>query len=72
MVKVSCKPRHVRTAIERIRELAAENWSCRIFSKVTGEAMYVFKPITTFGPLYLKLVIRNECVVVSFHEEVEV
>jgi len=33
--------------------------------------MYVFKPMTVFGPLYVKVVLRNDCVVVSFHEEVE-
>lgn len=33
--------------------------------------MYVFKPMTLSGRLYVKVVLRNDCVVVSFHEGVE-
>lgn len=33
--------------------------------------MYVFKPTTAFGLLFVKVVIRTDCIVVSFHEEVE-
>ena len=106
MVNVPSCPRHARTALRRIRELAArravrvtlkaqlemsaleppadiddlvevlcgltaEDWTRRLLSRVTGEAMHVFKPSTPFGLLYVKVVIRNDCVVVSFHEEVE-
>lgn len=57
--------------LEVLRGLTAADWACRIRSASTGEAMHVFKPRTVFGLLYLKLIVRRDCVVVSFHEEVE-
>ena len=42
----------------------------RLISNPTGEPTYVFKPLTLFGLLYVKVVLRNDCVVVSFHDEV--
>ena len=38
-------------------------------SSTTGEWMYVFKPVVEGSVLYIKLILRNECVVVSFHED---
>ena len=29
--------------------------------------MYVFKPRVSAVPLYLKVILRDECVVISFH-----
>ena len=41
----------------------------RIQSDVTGEWMYVFKPAVAGTVVYLKVVVRSACVVVSFHED---
>lgn len=50
---------------------AVVDWAGRLTSRATGELMDVFKPRTVFGLLYVKVVIRTNCIVVSFHEEVE-
>lgn len=39
----------------------------RLSSATTGEWMYVFKPVVSGTILYVKLVLRNDCIVVSFH-----
>jgi hypothetical protein len=31
--------------------------------------MYVFKPLVAGTPVYLKLVLREGCLIVSFHED---
>jgi hypothetical protein len=31
--------------------------------------MYVFKPEATGDVLYVKLILRSDCIVVSFHED---
>lgn len=49
--------------------LAAPDSAGRRTSEATGEWLYVFKPEVGGGTLYLKLVLRNECVVVSCHED---
>ena len=41
----------------------------RIRSVITGEWMYVFRPAVTGLRLYLKLIVRRDCIVISFHEE---
>ncbi|MBI2565625.1 MAG: hypothetical protein HYV63_01155 [Candidatus Schekmanbacteria bacterium] len=64
-------PADIDDAMETPWRLELEDWAGRLTSRATGETMYVFKPITPFGPLYLKVVIRTDCIVVSFHEEVE-
>ena len=43
----------------------------RLASARTGEWMYVFTCRIAGVPVYLKLVLREDCVVVSFHEEEE-
>jgi len=40
-------------------------------SRVTGELMYVFEPEFAGVPLYIKIVLRQRCVVISFHEREE-
>ncbi len=55
--------RHVIAGL-RVADLAA-----RVASNRTGEWMYVFKPRVGGVVLYIKIVLRLECVVVSFHEE---
>jgi hypothetical protein len=41
----------------------------RRVSKRTGEWMYVFKPHLGGEIVYMKLILRGECVIVSFHED---
>jgi hypothetical protein len=41
----------------------------RVGSGTTGEWMYVFKPYVGARVLYVKLILRDGCVVVSFHED---
>src|SRR5262245_54871887 len=42
----------------------------RIRSEHTGEWLYIFRPNVCGFDLYVKLLVRHECVIVSFHEEV--
>lgn len=55
--------------LEIIAGLVAKDFSARLTSETTGEWMYVFKPSFGGTTVYLKLVLRESCVVVSFHEE---
>ncbi len=41
----------------------------RRLSERTGEWLYVFKPSRGGVQLYVKLILRGDCVVVSFHED---
>lgn len=41
----------------------------RLVSEKTGEWMYVFKPSVGEAVVYVKVVLRADCVVISFHEE---
>ena len=43
----------------------------RLVSEKTGEWMYVFKPSVAGVVAYVKVVVRADCVVISFHEEEE-
>ena len=43
-------------------------WLPRLLRRI-HELMYVFKPSVAETLIYLKLVLRAECVVVSFHED---
>lgn len=43
----------------------------RIISSVTGECLYVFSPNVAGVVVYLKVVLRSNCVVISFHEDVK-
>jgi hypothetical protein len=40
-------------------------------SIVTGEWLYVFKPEVSGSVLYVKVVLRANCVLISFHEDEE-
>ena len=50
-------------------EMLAEDSAGRVASAATGEWMYLFKPQVSETILYLKVILRNDCVVVSFHED---
>ena len=41
----------------------------RIRSSVSGEWLYVFKPTIAETVLYVKVVLRSDCVVASFHRD---
>jgi hypothetical protein len=49
--------------------LREDEFAERFKSASTGEWMYVFKPTVASTTVYLKLILRAECVVVSFHED---
>jgi hypothetical protein len=49
--------------------LRVEDSSGRLRSAATGEWMYVFKPLLAGTRIYVKLILRRNCVVVSFHED---
>lgn len=52
-----------------LMHLSEEDWYGRIRSEATGEWMYVFKPNIGEAVVYLKLILRHTCVVISFHED---
>ncbi|MBW2261114.1 MAG: type II toxin-antitoxin system MqsR family toxin [Deltaproteobacteria bacterium] len=52
-----------------LMELGVEDSSGRVRSEATGEWMYIFKPRIAGALVYMKLILRTECVMVSFHEE---
>ena len=60
-----------RDACEALAALRAADFVERFLSAVTGEWMYVFKPAVGGYVLYVKLILRSECLVVSFHEDEE-
>ncbi len=41
----------------------------RLRSSSTDEWMYVFKPPAAADVIYVKLILRHDCIVVSFHED---
>ena len=55
--------------LEVLASLSQEDFAGRLRSARTGEWMYVFKPTIAGTPVYLKIVLRSGCVVISFHEE---
>ncbi len=56
-------------ACDVLASLKAEDSAGRLGSAATGEWLYLFKPQFDGTTLYLKLVLRSVCVVVSFHED---
>src|SRR5687768_11408198 len=50
-----------------LANLTAVDFIERIASKETGEWMYVFKPHVGEVVLYVKVIVRGDCVVISFH-----
>jgi hypothetical protein len=56
-------------ACDVLTRLAVEDSAGRVESAWTGEWMYLFKPQLAGVVLYLKLIVRNDCLVVSFHED---
>ena len=56
-------------ACDVLANLAPSDLVERLVSKKTGEWMYVFKPSVGAVVVYVKVVLRSDCVVISFHEE---
>lgn len=54
-----------------LANLAASEFVERLVSNKTAEWMYVFRPRVGGVVVYVKLVLRSDCVVISFHEEEE-
>lgn len=59
----------VTDVIDVLMALAPNDWGGRVRSSVTSEWLYVFKPTVAETVLYVKVVLRNDCVVVSFHRD---
>lgn len=56
-------------AVEVLRKLKTADSTGRLRSERTREWLYVFKPAVAGTRLYVKVLLRNECFVVSFHED---
>jgi len=65
-LRLGLSPEDVRDVIAG---LGADDSAGRLVSETTGEWMYVFKPDVGGQIIYVKLVLREDCVVVSFHED---
>lgn len=51
--------------------LKAADSAGRLRAVRTGEWLYVFAPTVAGEKLYVKLLVRTECVLISFHEQVD-
>lgn len=58
-------------ALAVIRTLSGNDSAGRLHSSATGEWMYVFKPEVGTKRLYVKLMLRDHCIVISFHGDTE-
>ena len=56
-------------ACDVLKKLTATDSAGRIRSAITREWTYVFKPTITGTQLYLKIILRGDCIIISFHEE---
>jgi hypothetical protein len=56
-------------ACEILANLAAKDSTGRLESAATGEWMYLFKPHCAGTVLYVKVILRNDCIVISFHAD---
>ena len=58
-------------ACDVLARLSIRDFAERTVSTLTGEVMYVFTPRVAGISLYVKLLLRRRCVVISFHEQDE-
>ena len=56
-------------ACDILARLSMRDFAERTISTLTGELMYVFAPEVAGVSLYVKVILRRRCVVISFHEE---
>ena len=54
---------------EVLVDLAESDFRERITSNITQELLYVFAPNVCGVEIYLKIVIRENCIIISFHED---
>lgn len=59
-------PEDVQDVLTR---LGASDSEGRVISTTTGEWMYLFRPQVGAQVFYVKLILRDGCVVVSFHHD---
>lgn len=52
-----------------IAALGPTDCAGRVLSETTGEWLYLFKAAVEGIVIYLKIVLRDDCIVVSFHED---
>lgn len=58
-----------RDACEILSVLRPSAFIKKVASQKTSEWMYVFKPVVNGMVMYVKLILRAGCLVVSFHED---
>ena len=56
-------------ACDVLANLKPEDSGGRLASPVTNEWLYVFRPTLAGAVLYVKVIVRTDCIVVSFHED---
>lgn len=59
----------VSDVIDTLLALSPADSVGRVRSTITSEWLYGFKPRVAETVLYVKVVLRNDCVVVSFHKD---
>jgi hypothetical protein len=58
-------------ALELLQRLRASESAGRLRSSATREWLYVFLPRAFGATLYIKVLLRSECIIISFHEQVD-
>jgi hypothetical protein len=56
-------------ACDVLAQLKLSDFSRRFRSRIVGEWLYVFKPVIFGVRTYIKVALRNTCLVISFHED---
>lgn len=56
-------------ALRILADLSASDFDRRIRSATTGSWLYVFRPTVRDAQLYVRIVLRAGCRVISFHDE---
>lgn len=59
----------VTDVVDVLMGLTSSESDGRLRSSVSAEWLYVFKPTVAETVLYVKVVLRSDCVVVSFHRD---
>ncbi len=59
----------VSDVVDILTALSAVDSAGRLRSSASSEWLYVFKPTVAETVLYVKVVLRGDCVVVSFHKD---
>jgi hypothetical protein len=70
-LELSALALYEQDAVDVLCALTTADSHGRLRSAETPEWMYVFKPIVGYALVYVKVVLRDDCIVVSFHEDEE-